>query len=89
MDSKQIREFSNVDECVKHFLKQGYGIKQIVMLFSKEHTIVVGKYSINVAQIKHLKKKERAQYLRDLMPTIFENKQWIDRFELEFSKWKK
>ena len=87
MDSKQIRSFDNINECVKHFLKKGHGIKSIVMAFSNEHTIVIGKYSINVAPMKRMKKKERAEHLKMIYPSIFCEKRWLERFEKEFSKW--
>lgn len=89
MDSKQIRSFNTADECVKHFLKQGINIRLIANAFSKEHTIVIGKHSINVAPIKGMKKKERTEYLKSMMPNIFNEKTWLDRFETEFSKWLK
>jgi hypothetical protein len=87
MDSKQIRSFDTINECVKHFLKQGQPIKKIAMAFSHEHTIVIGKYSINVAPMKRMKKKERSEHLKTLFPSVFSEKTWLDRFEKEFAKW--
>jgi hypothetical protein len=89
MDSKQIRTFQTADECVKHFIKQGFNIKIIAKAFSREHTLVIGRYSINIAPIKSMKKKERAEYVKKLMPNVFNEKTWLDRFEVEFGKWLK
>jgi len=89
MDSKQIRSFDNINECVKHFLKEGHSIKKIVMAYASEHTIVIGKYSINIAPMKRMKKKERAEHLKTLFPSIFSEKTWLDRFEKEFARWNK
>ena len=87
MDSKQIKSFDNINECVKHFLKQGHSIKKIAMAFSHAHTIQVGKYSINVASMKRMKAKDRADHLKALFPAVFNQKTWLNRFEKEFSKW--
>lgn len=89
MDSKQIRSFNTADECVKYFLKKGINIRLIAKAFSKEHTLIIGKYSVNIAPIKGMKKKERTEYLKELMPKVFNEKRWMDRFEVEFGKWLK
>ena len=94
MKRQDLLKFNNVQQAVKHYLIKGYKIRTIVMAFSREHTLNIGRISINVEPIKGMKtKNERAQYLMSILPNIFnENKfsqKYFDLFEKEFGKWLK
>ena len=51
MKRQDLLKFNNVQQAVKHYLIKGYKIRTIVMAFSREHTLNIGRISINVAPI--------------------------------------
>jgi hypothetical protein len=86
LNSKTLRSFKTVNDAVKVLTKRGFGIRKVVMAWSKEHTLKVGSYSVNVNLYKDLKKGERADLIEKLLKGK-ESKLIFEKFEIQLTLW--